>query len=170
MLAAENANDSVSVGVIQDIAHVTESPNHIANYVASDFGVCDNMPATNRLGTVYVTAEVLNNDKEVYMPLRDGTPVCFANENEIRQARGIVLFSAEQFRSAIHKRVKGNCATNVYERTNGVEIATGDYRYLPKNINSIMTRLPKGELIVQHPLFRGLLKIQFPRPAYLQPE
>jgi hypothetical protein len=83
---------------------------------------------------------------------------------------GIVLFSAEQFRSAIHKRVKGNCATNVYGRTNGIEIATGDYKYLPKSINSIMTRLPKGQLIVQHPIFRSLLKIAFPKPAYLQPE
>jgi len=83
---------------------------------------------------------------------------------------GIVLFSAEQFRSAIHARVKGNCATNVYGRTNGVEASTADYRLLPKSFTSMMTRLPKGQLIIQHPIFRSLLKISFPKPAYFQPE
>lgn len=34
------------------------------------------------------------------------------------RSEGVILFSAEQFRSAIHDRVKGNCGTNVYGRTN----------------------------------------------------
>jgi len=82
---------------------------------------------------------------------------------------GIVLFSAEQFRSAIHVRVKGNCATNVYGRTNAVEIATADYRHLPKSFSGMMTRLSQGQLIIQHPIFRSLLKISFPEPSYFQP-
>jgi uncharacterized protein len=44
---------------------------------------------------------------------------------------GIVLFSAEQFRSAIHDRVKGNCATHAYGRTNEIEISKTDYRFIP---------------------------------------
>lgn len=82
---------------------------------------------------------------------------------------GIVLFSAEQFRSAVHDRVIGNCATNVYGRTNGVEIATSDYRHIPKSFTNMMTRLSKGQLIVQHPIFRSMIKIAFPRPSYHQP-
>lgn len=82
---------------------------------------------------------------------------------------GIILFSAEQFRSAVHSRVKGNCATNVYGRTNAVEIATSDYRYIPKTYSNMMTRLDKGQLIIQHPIFRNLLKIRFPKPSYFQP-
>ncbi len=82
---------------------------------------------------------------------------------------GVVLFSAEQFRSAVHSRVKGNCGTNVYGRTNAVEIASSDYRYIPKTYSSMMTRLQKGHLIVQHPVFRSLMKIAFPMPAYRQP-
>jgi hypothetical protein len=35
---------------------------------------------------------------------------------------GIILFSVEQFRSAIHDRVKGNCATQAYGRTNAIEV------------------------------------------------
>ncbi len=83
---------------------------------------------------------------------------------------GIILFSAEQFRSDVHDRVKGNCATNIYGRTNGVETAKTDYRHLPKSFTSMMTRLSKGQLVIQHPIFRTLLKISFPKPAYFQPE
>lgn len=36
---------------------------------------------------------------------------------------GIILFGAEQFVSDIHKRVKGNCATQAFGRTNAIEIA-----------------------------------------------
>ncbi|KUK53265.1 MAG: hypothetical protein XD78_1346 [Desulfotomaculum sp. 46_296] len=41
---------------------------------------------------------------------------------------GVVLFAAEQFRSAIHQRVTGNCATHAYGRTNSIETSTADYR------------------------------------------
>jgi DNA helicase HerA-like ATPase len=102
----------------------------------------------------------------------DGSPILnsLIEITERGRSLGIVLFSAEQFRSAIHTRVKGNCATNVYGRTNGVEIATADFRYLPKSFSGMMTRLSKGQLIIQHPIFRSLLKISFPKPAYFQPE
>ena len=83
---------------------------------------------------------------------------------------GVVLFAAEQFRSAIHARVKGNCGTNIYGRTNAVEIGTSDFRYIPKTYANMMTRLSKGNLIVSHPIFRTLLKIEFPMPAYRQPD
>lgn len=81
---------------------------------------------------------------------------------------GIILFSAEQFRSAIHDRVKGNCGTNVYGRTNAIEVSKPDYRYIPNVYNNMMTRLSKGDLIVQHPVFKTLLKLKFPRPCYHQ--
>jgi uncharacterized protein len=83
---------------------------------------------------------------------------------------GVILFSAEQFRSAVHSRVKGNCGTNVYGRTNAVEIGSKDYRFIPKTYSNMMTRLEKGHLIVQHPVFRSLMKISFPMPAYRQPK
>lgn len=86
------------------------------------------------------------------------------------RSMGIVLFSAEQFKSAIHDRVKGNCSTNIYGRTNAIEIAKKDYRYIEKVYQNMMTRLKKGELIIQHPVFRSLLKIRFPQPAYRQEE
>lgn len=81
---------------------------------------------------------------------------------------GIVLFGAEQFRSAIHSRVTGNCATNAYGRTNSIEVSKSDYRFIPNVYKGMMTRLKQGELIVQNPLFRSLLNVRFPKPVYKQ--
>lgn len=81
---------------------------------------------------------------------------------------GIILFSAEQFKSAIHDRVKGNCATHAYGRTNAIEVSKSDYRYVPKVYQSMLTRLKQGEYVVQNPIFRSLLNIKFPRPIYKQ--
>ena len=84
------------------------------------------------------------------------------------RSEGVVLFSAEQFRSAIHDRIKGNCGTNVYGRTNAIEVSRPDYKYIPNVYANMMTRLNKGDLIIHHPVFKTLLKVQFPYPSYNQ--
>lgn len=81
---------------------------------------------------------------------------------------GVVLFAAEQFRSAIHSRVTGNCATHAYGRTNSIETSTADYRSLPSTYQHMLTRLEQGDYLVQNPIFRSLLKIRFPKPVYKQ--
>lgn len=81
---------------------------------------------------------------------------------------GVILFGAEQFRSAIHKRVTGNCATHAYGRTNTIETSTGDYKSLPNTYRNMLTRLTPGDYLIQNPLFRSLLKIRFPKPIYRQ--
>lgn len=81
---------------------------------------------------------------------------------------GIILFSAEQFRSAIHSRVTGNCSTHAYGRTNAIEIAKADYKYVPQVYKNMMTRLKQGEYIIQNPVFRSLLNVKFPKPIYKQ--
>jgi len=52
--------------------------------------------------------------------------------SERGRSLGIVLFSVEQFKSAIHDRVKGNCATHAYGRTNAIEISKSDYHFVPQ--------------------------------------
>jgi hypothetical protein len=81
---------------------------------------------------------------------------------------GVVLFAAEQFRSAIHDRVTGNCATYAYGRTNSIEISTRDYGSLPNTYKNMLTRLEQGDYLIQNPIFRSLLKIKFPKPIYKQ--
>ena len=48
------------------------------------------------------------------------------------RSEGVILFSAEQFRSAVHERIKGNCGTNAFGRTNAIEVSRPDYRFIPK--------------------------------------
>lgn len=81
---------------------------------------------------------------------------------------GIILFGVEQFRSAIHDRVKGNCSTQAYGRTNAIEISKPDYRYIPKVYQNMMTRLTAGEYIISNPALRSLINVRFPYPAYKQ--
>lgn len=82
---------------------------------------------------------------------------------------GIILFGAEQFKSALHKRVSGNCSTFAFGRTNAIELATGgDYTYIPSVYKNMMTRLKQGEYIIQNPVFRSLLNVKFPKPLYKQ--
>ena len=81
---------------------------------------------------------------------------------------GIILLSVEQFRSAIHDRVKGNCATQAYGRTNAIEVSKPDYRYIPKVYQNMMTRLSPGEYIISNPALRSIVNIKFPRPTYKQ--
>lgn len=81
---------------------------------------------------------------------------------------GIVLFAAEQFRSAIHERVSGNCSTHAYGRTNSIEVSKKDYSFVPKVYQNMMTRLKQGEYVIQNPMFNSLLSIKFPEPIYRQ--
>ncbi|MEG0835068.1 MAG: ATP-binding protein [Christensenellaceae bacterium] len=81
---------------------------------------------------------------------------------------GVVLFAAEQFRSAIHDRVTGNCATHAYGRTNSIETTSRDYSSLPSTYKNMLTRLEQGDYLIQNPVFRSLLKIRFPKPIYKQ--
>lgn len=81
---------------------------------------------------------------------------------------GLILFSAQQFMSAVHSRVTGNCATKILGRTGASEISSPDYRFLDDDLKMNLTRLNKGELIVSHASYRQPVKVIFPRPAYKQ--
>lgn len=81
---------------------------------------------------------------------------------------GVVLFGAEQFMSAVHERVVGNCSTTVIGRSGSAELASPAYRFLDPEVKTNVSRLRKGELVISHATFRQPIKIRFPRPAYLQ--
>ena len=81
---------------------------------------------------------------------------------------GIVLFSAEQFKSAVNSKVTGNCSTHAYGRTNSVELSHSSYKFVSNTDKTNMTRLRQGEYIIQNPVLKTLLKIRFPEPVYFQ--
>ncbi len=80
---------------------------------------------------------------------------------------GLVLFSAQQFRSQVHRRVVGNSGTAVYGRMDGDELATPGYAVLSPAIKIKLATLEKGQLMVRHPHFAQPIFVKFPRPAML---
>lgn len=81
---------------------------------------------------------------------------------------GVILMSAQQFMSAVHPRVTGNSATKLIGRTDSAELSESNYRFLNQEIKMHLTRLEKGELLLNHPIYRQPVKIKFPKPVYKQ--
>ena len=80
---------------------------------------------------------------------------------------GLVLFSAQQFRSQVQRRVVGNAGTTVYGRMDSDELAMPAYQTLSPAVKSKLAGLPKGELMVRHPHFTQPIFVKFPRPAVM---
>jgi uncharacterized protein len=80
---------------------------------------------------------------------------------------GLVLFSAQQFRSQVQRRVVGNAGTMVLGRMDGDELALPAYATMTPAIKARLAALPKGELLVRHPHFTQPIFVRFPRPAVL---
>src|SRR5262245_23577823 len=80
---------------------------------------------------------------------------------------GLVLFSAQQFRSQVHKRVVGNSGTAIYGRMDMDELATPGYSVLSPATKAKLATLAKGELMFRHPHFAQPIFLRFPRPAVM---
>ena len=80
---------------------------------------------------------------------------------------GLVLFSAQQFRSQVHRRVVGNSGTALYGRMDADELATPGYMVLSPAIKTKLATLEKGQLMVRHPHFTQPIFVRFPRPAVM---
>jgi hypothetical protein len=80
---------------------------------------------------------------------------------------GLTLFSAQQFRSQVHRRVVGNAGTAVFGRMDGDELSAPAYGTLTPAVKARLAALPKGELMVRHPHFTHPVFVRFPRPAAL---
>jgi DNA helicase HerA-like ATPase len=81
---------------------------------------------------------------------------------------GLVLFSAQQFRSQVHRRVPGNSGTSLYGRMDMDELATPGYSVLSPATRTKLATLEKGQLMVRHPHFAQPIFVRFPRPAVMR--
>lgn len=81
---------------------------------------------------------------------------------------GLVLFSAQQFRSQVHKRIVGNSATCMYGRMDMDELATPGYQVLTPATKEKLATLSKGQLMIRHPHFNQPIFVKFPRPNVLR--
>jgi hypothetical protein len=80
---------------------------------------------------------------------------------------GLVLFSAQQFRSQVHRRVVGNSGTSLFGRMDADELATPGYSVLSPSTRTKLATLEKGQLMVRHPHFTQPIFVRFPRPAVM---
>jgi uncharacterized protein len=81
---------------------------------------------------------------------------------------GLVLFSAQQFRSQVHRRVVGNSGTALFGRMDADELATPGYAVLSPAVRTKLASLEKGQLMVRHPHFTQPIFVRFPRPAIMR--
>src|SRR5689334_6680070 len=81
---------------------------------------------------------------------------------------GLVLFSAQQFRSQVHRRVVGNSGTALFGRMDADELSTPGYTVLSPATKTKLATLEKGQLMIRHPHFTQPIFVRFPRPAVMQ--
>ncbi|MFL5502073.1 MAG: ATP-binding protein [Gemmatimonadaceae bacterium] len=81
---------------------------------------------------------------------------------------GLVLFSAQQFRSQVHRRVVGNSGTSLFGRMDADELATPGYAVLSPATRTKLATLEKGQLMIRHPHFTQPIFVRFPRPSVMQ--
>ena len=96
IVKVDHYKGSETYAVIEEISHITDSPGHISSYISSDFGDVASTPETLRLGLSFAKCKVLSNHsrqqgnkEQIYMPIKDGSSVYFANETEIIEALGL---------------------------------------------------------------------------------
>jgi hypothetical protein len=92
---------SRTYGLVTMLEHRTDAPNHLANFISSNFGQLDEQPNTNRQGTTVASANVLSNTADIYMPVPSEQLVYFAEANDIQQALGTDILLQERPSDAI---------------------------------------------------------------------
>jgi hypothetical protein len=114
---------SQTYGLVTMLEHRTDAPNHLANFISSNFGSLEEEPNTNRQGTTVALAQVLSNNRDIYMPVPSERTVYFADAQGIQQALGIENLVTERIRDAI--------PAGLIKMSNGAEtVAYLDKRYV----------------------------------------
>jgi len=93
--------ESRTFGLVTTLEHRTDAPNHLANYISSNFGQLDEEPNTNRQGTTVASANVLSNTADIYMPVPSERLVFFADVDDVQKALGTDNLIKERKEDAI---------------------------------------------------------------------
>lgn len=129
IVKVQHVNNSFSYGVIEDIAHITDAASFLTNFISSDFGDVNAEENTLRVGMNYVSAKVVCNTENIYIPLQSNAKVMLATAEEINYALGL-----NDIRNPL---VCGYL--EMYDGTKGCEKVT-----LPVNLNSKFIIGPEG--------------------------
>ena len=106
---------------------------------------------------------IFMDEMNKFAPAGMSTPIIdqLVDISERGRQLGLVLFGAEQFRSKINERILGNCAANVYGRTNIAELYSKDYMHLSEDDKNALTTLSQGQLLFTHAFLRCPVKLEF---------
>jgi len=85
----DHIKNSKSFAVIEEISHITDAANFLANYISSDFGDIESDGNTYRVGMNYVKARVIGNTENIYIPLQNDSIVYLASKEEIALSLGL---------------------------------------------------------------------------------
>ena len=85
----DHIKNSKSFAVIEEISHITDAANFLANYISSDFGDIESDGNTYRVGMNYVKARVIGNTENIYIPLQNDSIVYLASKDEIALSLGL---------------------------------------------------------------------------------
>ena len=129
IVKVQHVNNSFSYGVIEDIAHITDAVSFLTNFISSDFGDVNAEENTLRVGMNCVSAKVVCNTENIYIPLQNNAKVMLATAEEIKYALGL-----NDIRNPL---VCGYL--EMYEGTKNCEKVT-----LPVNLNSKFIIGPEG--------------------------
>ena len=86
---APEGEASTTYGLVTILEHRTDAPNHLANFISSNFGNITEEPNTPRQGTTVAKVNVLSNNANIYMPVPNEQLVKFADAKGIEEALGI---------------------------------------------------------------------------------
>lgn len=89
VVKVNHVNSSVTYGVIEEISHITDTANFLADYISNDFGEVSSQPITHRIGMNYVKARIIGNSENVYIPVLNGEGVYIAQKEEVADALGL---------------------------------------------------------------------------------
>ncbi len=96
IVSAEQFEGSITFGLVTNIKHSTDSPAHLSNFIANDFGTLTEEPQTPRQGTNVADVAVLSNTQDIYMPVQTESLVRFAREEGVHLGLGIASMKRKE--------------------------------------------------------------------------
>ncbi|HEU4605632.1 MAG TPA: hypothetical protein VFS46_05280 [Nitrososphaera sp.] len=82
------------------------------------------------------------------------------------RSRGTILFSAQQFKSAVDPALHEGTGMHIIAKLGLSELSTASYSMMDESTKMNIARLNRGELVMVHPAFRQPIKIAFPKAPY----
>lgn len=89
VVVVDHINGTKTYGVVEEISHITDAESFLGEYFSNDFGNLDSSVLTERVGMNYVSARVVGNTGNIYIPVHSGAKVSLGSPDDIQTALGL---------------------------------------------------------------------------------